>query len=78
MKTDYLKIKVSAAAKRTEVKGKMADGTLKILIAAAPEKGKANKKLIKLLSEHFKIAPRNISIEHGATSSSKLIKIIYD
>jgi len=76
MNTVYLKVKVKAAAKKTEIKGKMADGTIKISIAAPPEKGHANKKLIELLADRFKTSPQNISIVHGVGSSSKLIKII--
>lgn len=78
MKSVFLKVKVSAGAKKTEIKGKMADGVLRISITAPPEKNKANTALIKFLAAHFNTAPRNISIERGITSPSKLIKIIYD
>jgi len=53
----------------------MADGTLKIRIAAPPEKGKANTELIKFLSKHFDLPKNQITIISGKTEPLKLIKI---
>ena len=39
MADKYLRIKVIPGAPKTEIKGEMADGTLKITVAAPPEKG---------------------------------------
>lgn len=41
-----------------------------------PEKGKANKALIKLLSDFFNIPKQNINILKGLTKRHKLIEII--
>ncbi|MBI5152282.1 DUF167 domain-containing protein [Candidatus Peregrinibacteria bacterium] len=78
MKPVYLNIKISAGAQKTALKGKLSNGTLKISIAAPPEKGKANAALIKFLASHFHVAPQRISIERGANNPLKLIKIVYD
>lgn len=48
---------------------------LKVLVTAAPEKGKANEALIKLLSEYFDIPKGVISIIRGETERNKLIEI---
>ncbi|OGJ43725.1 hypothetical protein A3I58_01720, partial [Candidatus Peregrinibacteria bacterium RIFCSPLOWO2_02_FULL_39_10] len=52
--------------------------TIKIRIKAAPEKGKANKELIKFLSKEFSIPKQNIEIISGKTSQLKLLKITWD
>lgn len=48
---------------------------LKIKITAAPEKGKANQRVIKLIAEHFGVAKSQIEIISGLTSHQKLVKI---
>ncbi|KKP38098.1 MAG: hypothetical protein UR28_C0022G0020 [Candidatus Peregrinibacteria bacterium GW2011_GWF2_33_10] len=47
----------------------------KIRLKAVPEKGKANKELIKFLSKELHISKSNISIISGETDTLKLIKI---
>lgn len=51
------------------------NGALKIAITAAPEKGKANKAIVKLLSRLLKIPKNSIKIVSGETSSRKIIEI---
>lgn len=51
------------------------DGALKIAITAAPEKGKANKAIVNLLSRLLKIPKNSIKIVSGETSSRKIIAI---
>jgi len=43
---EYIRVKVIPNSAKTEIKGEMADGTLKIAVAAPPEKGKANATLL--------------------------------
>ncbi|NPA34863.1 MAG: DUF167 domain-containing protein [Chlorobi bacterium] len=50
-------------------------GTLRVRVNAQPEKGKANERVIELLSKHFKVPKRNISIIKGHTARRKLIAI---
>jgi uncharacterized protein len=71
----YIKVKVIPGAPRTEIKDMMADGTIKIAIAAAPEKGKANQALIEFLAEEFGVRKNNIVIISGAGARIKLVKI---
>ncbi|NTU69852.1 DUF167 domain-containing protein, partial [bacterium] len=47
----------------------------KILIKSVPEKGKANKELISILSKHFKVPKSTVSLLSGHTSRNKIINI---
>jgi hypothetical protein len=49
------------------------DGCLRVRITAAPEKGKANKAIIALLSKKLKISKSSLQIISGETSSRKKI-----
>jgi len=72
----YLAIKVIPGSSKTEFREIMADGTYKIAIAAAPEKGKANIELIKFLAREFKVLKSRLVIISGAGERTKLVKII--
>lgn len=72
---EYLRIKVIPGASKTEIKGEMSDGTIKIAVAAAPEKGKANSELVNFLAKEFKKDKSSIKIISGLSSRVKLIKI---
>ena len=74
----YIRSKVIPKSPKSELVDEMADGTLKIRIAAPPEKGKANIELIKFLSKHFNVPKDQISIISGKTDPLKLIKILYN
>ena len=71
----YLAIKVVPGSARTEFREIMADGTYKIAIAAAPEKGKANTELIKFLAKEFVVLKSRLVIISGAGERTKLVKI---
>jgi uncharacterized protein len=75
MPPQYLRIKVIPKAPKSELINTMEDGTLKIRIAAPPEKGKANAELIKFLSKHFNISKKQITIISGKSEPLKLIKL---
>ena len=47
-----------------------------VKVNAPAAEGRANERLIELLSEHFKRPKRNISIIKGFKSKNKLIEII--
>jgi len=70
-----LTVYVHPGAKENRIKNWLDKNTIKVDIAAAPEKGKANKALIKLLSKHFKISPSQIEIIHGKTTRIKQLRI---
>jgi uncharacterized protein (TIGR00251 family) len=47
-----------------------------ISIKSAPERGKANRELIKRLAKHFQVPENNIRIVSGLTSRKKIIDIL--
>jgi uncharacterized protein len=71
----YLRVKAIPGAPRTEIKGEMADGTIKIALNAPAEKGRANKELLYFLAREAGIAKNGATIVAGASSRIKLIKI---
>lgn len=70
-----LKIKVIPKSPKTEIVRQMDDGTLKIRIAAVPEKGKANAELIAFLAKHYGVPRASIEIITGETSNLKQVRI---
>jgi len=72
----YLRVKARPNAAKTCVKEIMADETVKIDLAAAPVKGKANQELIKFLARQFTVAVSNIKVISGAGDRVKLVKIV--
>jgi uncharacterized protein (TIGR00251 family) len=70
-----LKIKVIPKSSKNEIVGEMADGTLKIRIAAAPEKGRANEELRSFLARQYRVPAANVTIVAGAASHNKLVRI---
>ena len=70
-----LRVKVVPKSSRNEILGPMADGTLKVRIAAAPEKGKANAELCAFLARHYGVPKSAVTILSGQTSPRKLVRI---
>ncbi len=68
------RVKVSPGARRERVMGIHA-GALKVSVQAAPEKGKANVAVRKLLSRWLEVAPAQIEITHGQTQPLKQVRV---
>jgi uncharacterized protein (TIGR00251 family) len=68
-----LRLTVSPGARRTEVVGLQGD-RLKVRLAAAPEKGAANRELIAFLARTLNL-PKNAFRLLGAQSRSKMVEI---
>ena len=66
--------KIVPGSSRTAVMG-LLDGMVKIKVAAAAEKGKANQCLIEFLAKKLEVKKKDISIISGKTSPVKQIKI---
>jgi len=71
----YLQIKVLPKQPKTEFVEQMSDGTLKIRIAAVPEKGKANEELIQYLSDVLGYPKKRFVIISGKSDPHKLLRI---
>jgi hypothetical protein len=65
-------VKAIPSSSRTSLEG-VHNGMLKIKLAAAPEKGKANEALVEFLSEKLGIKKKFIRITAGLTSKVKQI-----
>ena len=69
-----IQVKVVPGAARDEIVGAYADG-LKLRVAAAPEKGRANAAVIRLLATHFGVKPAQVRIVAGTGSPHKRVEI---
>jgi len=54
---------------------KLSDGSYKIWVTVVPEKGKANKAVIKLVAKHFKVSKSQVEIIAGKTTGNKIIDV---
>lgn len=70
-----VRIKVIPKSPKNEIVGAMADGTLKVRIAAVAEKGKANAELIGFLAKHYGVSRGDVEIMTGETSQLKQVRI---
>ena len=67
-------IKARPGGKRNEIDGVHA-GMLKVEVTAAPEKGKANEAICKLIAAELSIGRSNVQVVRGATASMKMIAV---
>jgi uncharacterized protein (TIGR00251 family) len=51
------------------------DGTFRLHVTSPPVDGAANKKVIELVSQHYKVPKGSVSILRGDKSSTKHIEI---
>ena len=68
-------VKVIPKSSRNEIVEQQADGTLRIKIAAAPEKGRANAELCDFLAQEFGVARSKVEVVAGHTSQRKQVMI---
>jgi uncharacterized protein len=69
-----LRVKVVPGASRSRVVGMLGD-RLKLSVSAAPEAGKANKAVCKLLAGILGVPPRDVAVTSGHTQPTKTITI---
>ena len=70
-----LRVKVIPQSARTEFVAILPDGTWKVRIAAAPEKGKANRALCEFIAERLGVAKSQVRIVSGQSSTMKRIRV---
>lgn len=70
-----INIKVITRAKKEELQ-KLSEDSYRIKVSSPQEKGKANKRIIELLSKEFGVKKRDIKIVSGETASIKIIEIL--
>ena len=67
-------VRVSPGAARTRALGEHA-GALKLAVAAAPEKGKANRAVIDFLAEALGVRKADVTVAGGETSRDKRMRV---
>lgn len=68
----YIKVNPRSSQQKIE---KLANGNYKVWLKAVPERDLANRELIQILAEYFKVSKSRIEIIGGKTSSRKIIEI---
>jgi uncharacterized protein (TIGR00251 family) len=68
-----VRVRVQPAAPRNELLGWNAAGELRVKVAAPPREGEANKELVRFLAKRFSVPRREIVVESGEKSRSKVI-----
>ncbi|UCE19397.1 MAG: YggU family protein [Gemmatimonadota bacterium] len=75
-KSVVLQVRVQPRASVNRIEGILEDGTLKVKVTAPPERGKANRSVVRLLAHHFDVKPSQIEIVSGHTSGRKTVRIL--
>jgi uncharacterized protein len=69
------RVKMIPKAHTTAIAGELADGTLKVRVAAAPVRGKANAALCDFLARELGVARTSVEVVSGQTSTLKLVRV---
>ena len=69
-----IRVTVSPGAERSEILGRHGDGW-KARISAAPERGRANEALARLLADVCGVAPKAVRIVSGDASRRKVVEV---
>jgi len=69
-----LRVRVKPGSKKEGVR-KISENELEVRVSAPPEKGKANLRLIEILSKHFGVPKSKVRIFKGETSRDKLVEV---
>lgn len=68
-------VRVTPNSRRSEVVG-ILEGSLKVRLAAPPVDGKANEELRRLLGRWLGVRPSAVTVERGATSRTKHVRVV--
>jgi uncharacterized protein (TIGR00251 family) len=69
-----LSVKVKPNSRKNEVK-QLSENSFEVRVCVPPEKGKANEKVIELLSKHLRVPKSRFEIVRGLSSRDKLISV---
>jgi uncharacterized protein (TIGR00251 family) len=72
--TTRLRLRVSPGATRTELAGRHGDAW-KVRVSAAPERGRANDAVVRLLAERLRVPRASLSVVSGQASRDKVIEL---
>ncbi len=69
-----ISVKVKSGAREEKIEN-LGGNHFFVSVRERPEKGMANKSVIRLVADHFRIAPTTIKIVSGFSSKKKIIEI---
>lgn len=69
-----LRLRVSPGARANAIVGKHADGW-KVRVTAAPEDGKANDAVLRLLAERLELPIKSVTLVSGPSSRDKVVEL---
>ena len=72
--TTRLRLKVSPGAARTEIAGRHGDAW-KVRVSAAPDRGRANDAVVRLLAERLHVRRAAVSVVSGHASRDKVVEL---
>jgi uncharacterized protein len=70
-----IKVRVTSNAREVRVV-KVGDGAFEVRVDEKATEGRANKRLLEVLSEHFKVPKSRIFIVSGARSRDKVLEVL--
>jgi len=68
-------VKVSPGADKTEWQETLSDGTRKLKVKSAPERGRANNEVVEFIASSLKLPKKRVEIIKGGGARVKWIKI---
>ena len=74
-KDGYYRVKVTTKQPQTRLTKILSDGTIKISLAAVPEKGKANAELLSYIVDELDLEKDQVRLVSGQTSPLKVVAI---
>ena len=69
-----LRLRVSTGARANAIVGKYGEGW-KVRVTAAPEDGKANDAVLRLLSERLELPIKSVTLVSGPSSRDKIVEL---
>lgn len=72
-----IKIRVITNARKVEV-SRLGESDFQVKVDARASNGKANKRLLEILSEYFEVSKSRVRILKGEKSREKIIEVISD
>jgi uncharacterized protein (TIGR00251 family) len=72
--TTRLRLRVSPGAGRTEVVGRLGEAW-KVKVNAAPERGRANEAVLRLLSDRLGLPRSELTLVSGRTGREKVVEL---
>jgi uncharacterized protein (TIGR00251 family) len=73
-RTTRLRLRVSPGAVRTELAGRHGEAW-KVRVRAAPERGRANDAVVRLLAERLGVPAASVSVVSGHTARDKVVEL---